>query len=185
MFEADKSQGASRWHVIRLRGGSTTEIVLLTRRFFEVTTHWVGHTIACAGAGCELCELLPARGLFYHACHVMGRVHLVELGAQAASHMEQAANLLHGGFLPGQEWLLKRRTDKSPIHSECTGHRQVGGEVLPIQLAAKVMAIYKYPCPNPYEEIESYDRRLHEMAVRRCRSAAVTLKGKEAVSRRS
>lgn len=176
MFDADRGAGSSRWQVLRLRGGCSADIVLLSRSFFAVSTHWTGCTVACAGEGCELCELLPGRGLFYVAAMCIARVHLVELGAQSASHMEQQAKLLHGGLTPGQEWTLRRRTDKAPIYTECTGQRQASSEVLPLQIAAKVMALYKYPCPNPTENLEQYDARIHASAVLRCKRLAEQIK---------
>lgn len=172
MFEADRGTAGNRWPVLRLRAGCHSEIVLLSTSFFEVTTHWAQMTVACAGEGCALCEWLPARGLFYVAAMCTGRVHLVELGAQSASHLEQHAKLLHGGMKVGQVYMLTRRSAKSPVHSECTGQRPAGQEVLKIETAARVMALYKYPGPQPGEDLERYDARIHDMAVRRCEALA-------------
>jgi len=167
MFEADRGTSGNRWPVVRLRAGSSTEIICLSREFFCLTTHWHRCTVPCAGAGCALCDILPARGLFYLAAMCMGRVHLVELGALSAANLEQHAKLLHSGLRQGLVFSLSRRTGKSPVHSEVL-REQVGvSVVLPLALAARVMALYKYPPPNPGETLEAYEVRIQTIALRR------------------
>ena len=167
MFEADLGTCGNRWPVVRLRAGNTTEIVLLSKEFFCLTTHWHRCTVPCAGDGCSLCEILPGRGLFYVAAMCMGRVHLVELGAMSAANLEQHAKLLHAGMRQGLVFALSRRTGKSPVHSEVV-REQPGVSVVPIlSLAAHVLALYKYPPPNPGESIEAYECRIRAIAQRR------------------
>lgn len=179
MFEADRGTCGNRWPVVRLRAGSSTEIVLLSREFFCLTTHWNRCTIPCAGDGCALCEILPARGLFYLAAMCMGRVHLVELGALSAANLEQHAKLLHGGLRQGLVFSLARRTAKSPVYSECIREQAGVSPVSQIVLAAHVLALYKFPPPNPADSIESYEMRVRGIAQRRNElAAAQVLAGK-------
>src|SRR5438876_8046789 len=123
MFEADKSQTPNRWPVVRVPASSRTsrhvsEVVLLSRKFFSLTTHWVRSTVPCCGDDCALCETLPCRGLFYLACSAQSHVAILELGSLSAMNIEQHAKLLHGGLRPGLVFALSRRGDKSPVHGE-------------------------------------------------------------------
>lgn len=172
MFDADRNSGSYRWPVLRLSHGSKSEVVLLSDRFFALTTHWTSHTVPCAGDGCSLCELLPARGLFYVAVHAVGRPFLCELGSQSAALFEQHAKLLHGGLRPGQVYELSRTGKKSPVRSECVRFQESVSAVPLITLAHRVLALYRYPGPNPNEGLEDYERRIRALAQRRNTSLA-------------
>lgn len=172
MFNADRSLGSSRWPVIRLVGGSSTEIVLLSPRFFALTTHWNKCTVPCCGDDCRLCELLPARGLFYVAAMCCSRVSILELASQSASHFEQHCKLLHGGLRAGLVLKLDRRGAKSPVRSEVLRFQEKCSEVSQLELATRVMALYKFPCPNPGEDLATYEIRIRGVARVRCNRAA-------------
>lgn len=175
MFTADRSLGSARWPVVRLVPGSKTEIVLLSPSFFEITTHWYKCTVVCPGEDCDLCELLPSRGLFYVACFCASRLSILELGSQSASHFEQHCKLLHRGMIAGQVVELHRRTAKSPVHSEVVRFQENAASVTTLTLAARVMALYKFPPPNPAENLERYEQRLREAAKLRNRRLAAQL----------
>jgi hypothetical protein len=160
MFSHDGQMGSNRWSVIRLRAGNKTEVINLSPAFFAMTTHWVGHTVPCCIDDCDLCELVPARGLFYLAVFCMNRTMLLELGAQSSGHLEQHAELLHGGLRPGLIINCSRRGQKQPVYSEITGSQENVSAVSKLALAAKVMALYKLPCPNPTEDLDRYSERL-------------------------
>lgn len=172
MFNADRSLGSNRWPVIRLVAGSSTEVVLLSSRFFEITTHWNKCTVPCCGDGCRLCEVLPSRGLFYVAAMCCSRVSILELASQSASHFEQHCKLLHGGMRPGLVLSLKRRGAKSPVNSEGLRMQDGCAEVSQLELAQRVMALYKFPCPNPGEDLATYEIRIRGVARVRCNRAA-------------
>lgn len=159
MFTSDQTRGSNRWHVIRLKTGSKTEGINLSACFFPITTHWVGHTVPCCIDNCDLCELEPQRGLFYLALFCMGKTMMLELGAQSSGHLEQHAKLLHGGLKPGHVITCSRRGQKQPVFSEITGFHENTSAVTTLQLAAKVMALYKLPCPNPGEDLDAYSSR--------------------------
>lgn len=167
MFEADRGLGQNRWEVVRLRAGSKTEVVLLSTSFFSVTTHFNRVTILCSVEGCALCDILPSRGLFYLAVMCMGRVHVLELGAQSAALFEQHAKLLHGGLVPGLVFELRRRGAKSPVHSEVVRTQEGVSEIDRLTLAQRVLAVYKYPPCNPGDSIEVYEKRVQTIAQRR------------------
>lgn len=172
MFSSDRTLGANRWHVVRLRGGCQTEVVLLSTRFFELTTHWVNQTVPCAGDGCLLCDEIGPRGLYYAAVMCNSRVMILELGCQSSSYLEQHARLLHGGMQPGQVYVLSRSGDKKPVRSECIRVVNTAKEVEHMDLVAHVMAVYKFPPPNPGEGINSYEGRCRKIAqVRNARVA--------------
>lgn len=179
MFEADRQSGSHRWPVVRLRAGSKTEVVLLSSQFFSITTHWIGHTVPCAIDDCDLCELLPQRGLFYLAGMVNSRVHLVELGSQSASLLEQHAKLLNGGMKPGQVYELARFGAKHPVRSEVIRFQEGAIEISMLSLAAHAMALYRFPCPNPGEQIHEYAGRLQKLAQRRNVQAALEFKARK------
>lgn len=168
MFDADYTLGSNRWPLVRLVAGSRTEVTLLSSRFFPLTTHWNKYTLPCPGDDCRLCELLPARGLFYAAVACCSRVSILELGAQSASHFEQHAKLLHGGMRPGLVFSLHRRGAKTPVASEVVRESEKCAEIDDLELGQHVMALFKFPCPNPGEEIESYERRCRAVAKVRC-----------------
>lgn len=175
MFTADRGTAGNRWPVVRLRAGSKSEVVLLSRSFFCVTTHWDRCTVLCSVDGCPLCDLLPSRGLFYVAAMCAGRVSLVELGALSASNLEQHCKLLHAGMNPGQVLELSRRTSKSPVYSECVRVQAGASEISTIDLATHVLALYKFPPPNPGELIEGYEVRIRQACRRRNELAAQRL----------
>lgn len=178
MFDAERSNSSYRWPVLRLAAGSRSEVVLLSDRFFALTTHWTSHTVPCAGEECDLCDLLPSRGLFYVAVHAVGKPFLCELGAQSASLFEQHAKLLHGGLRPGQVYELSRSGKKLPVRSECIRF-QDGVSVVPtLTLAHRVLALYRYPGPNPGETIESYEQRIRMLARSRNQSLAAQIKNR-------
>lgn len=167
MFEADRQMGAHRWPLVRLAAGSRTSVILLSERFFALTTHWVGHTVPCCGDGCPLCETLPARGVFYVAVFCASRVSLLELGAQSASHFEQHVKLLHGGMRPGHIVELSRRGAKSPVCSEVHGFKEKTISVLELDLAKHVMALFKFPPPGVDETLERYEVRVRGLTFAR------------------
>lgn len=179
MFEADAQLATNRWEVVKIVPRHDTEIILLSSRFFELTTHWAGRTVLCPGEDCALCSLLPGRGLFYAACKWNSRVSILELGSLSASHLEQNAKLLWGGLHAGLVVQLKRRAPKHPVLSECVRDVEVSKSVEHIDLARHVLALYKFPCPNPGESIEAYETRCRKIAkVRADRVAEVSLSKK-------
>lgn len=176
MFEADQTLGTNRWPVVRLNAGSATEIVLLSPRFFCLTTHWKGFTIPCPGEDCALCELIPSRGLFYVACMCLGTVRILELGGQSAAHFEQHCELLHGGMNPGLVLSLRRRTAKAPVTSEVVRFQERVAPVDHLTLVQRVMVLFKFPCPNAGETLERYEQRVRLLAqVRNRRHAEAIL----------
>lgn len=175
MFEADRSTNLLRWPVLRLRADSRTEVVLMSSRFFSLTTHWIKCTLPCAGDGCRLCQVLPARGLFYLAVTCDARLSILELGGYSASFIEQHAKLFHGGFAPGLVCELSRKGSKQPVRSEVLRVQTGVLEVPMLELATHVMALYKFPCPNPGDDIEQYERRCRQIASIRCDRAAESL----------
>lgn len=167
MFDADYGCAGNRWPVVKLGAGSRAEIVLLSDRFFAITTHFNHHTLPCAGDGCALCEFLPARGLFYAACFCTGCVRLLELGGQSSADLEQHAKLLYGGMAVGQVYSLSRKARKSPVRSECIRLEPRATAVPLLSLAAHTMALYKFPPPNPSDDIASYELRCRLIANKR------------------
>lgn len=172
MFNADRTLGSHRWPVVRLGAGSRTEVVLLSTRFFALTTHWNKCTVPCCGDGCRLCELLPARGLFYLAVGCNSQLSILELGSQSSSFFEQHARFMGGGMIVGQVFELQRRTAKSPVRAEFLRVQDSCREVPQLDLATRVMALYKFPCPNPGEDVAAYELRCRSVAKVRTDRAA-------------
>lgn len=172
MFTADRALGVHRWPVVRLGANSVTEVVLLSSRFFALTTHWNKCTLPCCVEDCRLCEVLPSRGLFYVAAMCQSRVSIVELGSLSASHLEQHCKLLHSGMKPGLVVSLSRRGLKQPVRSEVLRTQPGCTEVSQLDLASKVMVLYKFPGPNPGEELLQYEERVRKIAKVRCERAA-------------
>lgn len=164
MFSADQTLGANRWPVVRLNAGNQTEVVLLSTSFFALTTHWHKCTVPCPGDECSLCAILPARGLFYVACLCQSRVSILELGSQSASHFEQHAKFAGGGMRVGLVFQLTRRSAKAPVRSEIIREKENCSEVSKLDLAAHVMALYKFPPPNPNESLVEYSDRSARVA---------------------
>jgi len=164
MFDADRTLGTNRWPVVKLGAGCRTEIILLSRKFFALTTHWDGHTIPCPGDNCPLCEIAAARGLFFVACMCNSRVSILELGAMSSSHFEQHAKFAAGGMIPGSVFTLSRSGAKKPVRAEFEKQLQNHAEVETFELAQKVMALFKYPCANPSETLEQYEERIRRIA---------------------
>lgn len=180
MFEVEMGRTLRRWDVLRLQAGRASEMVLLSPKFFALTTHYTDRTIPCSGLECPLCEIIPRRGLFYVAGSVNGRIVMVEMSAVAANHLETHAKLLNGGMQPGQVYVLKRSGAKQPIHSECVRLQDGVTAISHFDLCKHVMAVFRFPCPNPDETIEDYERRCHRLAfVRNKRAAELILSGRK------
>lgn len=167
MFNADSGNAGYRWQLVRLAAGRESEVTLLSREFFALTTHFVRVTLACAGDGCALCDVLPARGLFYLACMCQGRLSMLELGNFSANDLESHAKLLHGGLRPGLQFRLRRRTKRGAVFSEVIGELPGVEAVGRVLLAQRVLAMYKLPCCNPTESFERYEERIRSIVLRR------------------
>jgi predicted RNA-binding Zn-ribbon protein involved in translation (DUF1610 family) len=115
-----------------------------------------------------VCEIMPARGLFYLAVGCNGLISLLELAAQSSSGFEQHAKFMGGGMIVGQVFRVQRRTDKAPVKAELLRVQERCAEVPHLELAKRVMALYKFPCPNPGEDIASYEHRCRLVAKVRC-----------------
>lgn len=175
MFQASTA-GVHRWEVVRVHRGHKTKIVLLSERFFAITTHFHRVTVPCSVEGCALCDLLPARGLFYIACSWDAHLAICELGAASSAHFEQHAKLLHGGMRPGQVFELSRSGQRKPVYAECVGMQDTARAVTQLELAQRVLALYKYPCCNPGESLEDYETRIRRLCSRRNELLAATLR---------
>jgi hypothetical protein len=163
--------------------GHKTEVTLLSDRFFALTTHWLqmkslpkGATVPCPGEDCGLCEYVAPRGLFFLAVAVNGDPYILEMAAQSSAYLEQHVRLLHGGLVPGHVLELQRMSSKSPIRSEYVRHRDNVKCVPMITLCARVMALFRFPGPNPDEGLEQYETRIRLMAQRRCTQYALEWK---------
>lgn len=171
MFVASHSVGVNRWPLVRVQVGGQTRVICLCDKFLPVAVHWSsfgkGRSILCPQQDCPLCSYMPSRGLFYLAVTCFGHASILELGSQASSHLEQHAALLHGGLRAGLEVQLSRRSPKAPLYSEVTGFADGTRHVTLLQFAAKVMALYSLPCPNPDESLEGYQARLLPIVQRR------------------
>jgi len=167
MFTRDSSTGTVRWPIVRIAPGGCTEIVVCGTSFLPLTTHWVGHTVICAGDDCRLCEVLPVRGLFYLPVVCASRPSILELSSVSSSHFEQHCKLLHGGIQPGLRIDLTRRGHKQPVHSEVVGNVPTASAVPLIEFVGKVMTLYHFPGPNPGEDFEAFEVRLQSMALLR------------------
>lgn len=167
MFQPVSGNAGYRWHLVRMKAGSVAEVTLLSRSFFALGTHFLGVTIPCPGEKCDLCEILPVRGLFYLAAECEGMRSIVELGAVSANDLEQHLKLLHGGLRPGVVVELSRRTAKAPIRSEFVRCVEGAKEVDRLILCQRVMAVYKFPPCNPTDSIGEYEQRIRQMAIRR------------------
>jgi len=181
MFSNDSTRGSNRWHVIRVRSGCQTEVINLSEAFFPITTHYIGHTVPCCLDNCALCDWKPQRGLFYLAVYCLSRTMMLELGAQSSGHLEQHAKLMHHGLRSGQVIRCQRRGQKQPIYTEITDCQQNVTAVAPIDLASKVMALYKLPCSNPGDTIDDYSSRL--AGIVRIRNERLALELKKGVSK--
>jgi len=130
--------------------------------------HWIGKSVPCPGDGCPLCDTLPARGVFYMPGLCCGVVSLCEFSVQSANHLEQHCGLLHGGMRAGLIVKLRRSSAKSSIYTEVMGAMPSASEVPLLTVAARVMALYQLPGPNPNESIEQYETRISTLSLRRC-----------------
>jgi hypothetical protein len=145
-----------------------------------LSVHWVNQSVVCCGEHCELCELLPLRGLFYLPVLCCGRTSILELASQSSAHLEMHCKLLHGGLEPGLLIRLSRRSAKSPVYSEVID-RRVGTRAVPMELfASRVAALYHLPPNNPGDTIEAYQERLQKM----CRVRNLNLAAKLRVQNR-
>jgi hypothetical protein len=175
MFEGDRGTAGNRWPLVRVTAGHVTEVTLASSEFFAITTHWHKVTVPCAGEGCDLCHVCAARGLFYLAANWCSRLSLLELGGQSANDLEQHCKLLHGSMRPGLVLRLGRKRQKDPVRSECIREVPCSQPVTLLSLAQHVMAVYKFPPPNPSEPIDVYERRCRQIAQIRNRAIAAQI----------
>ena len=170
MFTADQIAGVARWPLVRVSARGETRVTLLSDHFLPLTVHWVGRSVVCAGDGCELCTVLPARGLFYLAVMNNDRPSILELASLSSSLLEQHCKLLHRGMRPGLVVRLYRRQGNQPVGSEVVDELQGVERVGQIVLAARVLALYHFPGPNPAETLEAYGARIASMAKVRAKT---------------
>lgn len=180
MFTADRVQGGSRWPVVRMNAGSQTQVILLADHPFALTVHWVGWSAPCAGDGCSLCETLAGRGLFYFPVICQQRASILELSSQSWSHLEQHAKLLHQAVRVGQVYNLTRRGAKNPIWAECVDFRENTTSVPDLALIQRVMAIYKFPPPQPADSLQTYEERIQKSALLRNERLALQIANRTA-----
>lgn len=163
MFTNDATAGTVRWPVVRISCGGETRVTVCGDRWLPLTTHWVGNTVPCCGDGCELCEVLPLRGLFYLPVVCNSRPSILEMSAMSSSFFEQHCKLLHGGIQPGLVVLLSRASAKSSVRSEVVD-KMDGVRCVPlIEFVGKVMVLYRLPGANPGERFEDYEERIRSM----------------------
>ena len=168
VFCVDCASGGARWPLVRIGVGATCEVISLSHRFLPLSVHWTGQSTVCAGDGCDLCELLPVRGVYYLPVMCQGRTSILELASQSSSHLEMHCKLLHGGLQPGLVILLRRRSPKAPVGSEVIDRRP-GCVAVPMEIfASRVAALYHLPGCNPDETLAQYEARLSSMCRVRC-----------------
>jgi len=163
VFSADCASGGSRWPLVRIGVGATCEVISLSHKMLPLSVHWTGQSIVCAVRDCELCALLPVRGVYYLPVMCQGRTSILELASQSSSHLEMHCKLLHGGLQPGLVIMLRRRSPKAPVGSEVVDKRPGCVAVSMEMLASRVAALYHLPGCNPDETLLDYERRLQSM----------------------
>src|SRR3972149_1084721 len=65
VFTADAASGGSRWPLVRIGVGATCEVISLSHKMLPLSVHWTGQSTVCAVQDCDLCALLPVRGVYY------------------------------------------------------------------------------------------------------------------------
>jgi hypothetical protein len=179
MFEADPQVGGNRWNVLKLKAGSSTEAILLSKEFLPLTTHWNMRSVAL----CPLCSILPARGLFFLPVSCQGRSLILELPALAFTHFESHAKLLHSGLRPGLVWRFARKSLRSPIYSEVVGFQEGVSNFPMLKFASLVMALFHFPPAGHNETVSSYSERLRLSALHRATLEADKLRSVSDVSK--
>lgn len=167
MFNADQVAGAARWPLVRIAAHGETCVTVCGCRFLPMTVHWIGRSVVCGGDGCDLCAVLPGRGLFYLPVVCGGRPSILELGALSSSLLEQHCKLLHNGIQAGHVIRLTRRSAKSPVMGEVVETREGVRSVDLMTFVARVVALYHLPGPNPNEGFEEYEQRIRTLALHR------------------
>lgn len=176
VFHADQVSGGSRWPLVRISVGGSTEVVSLAASFLPLSVHWLGRSVVCPGSDCDLCELLPLRGLFYIPVMCAGRTSILELASQSSSHLEMHCKLLHGGLAAGLVLRLSRRAAKAPVFSEVVDRRS-GVRAVPVEhFASRVAALYHLPPINPGETLDFYELRLQTMSRHRAKNEAAKMR---------
>lgn len=175
VFQAEQVSGGSRWPLVRIHVGARIEVVSLADSFLPLSVHWTGRSVVCCGDACDLCELLPVRGLFYLPVMHDGRTSILELAVESSAHLEMHCKLLHGGLKAGLVVQLSRRTKKSPVYSEVTDCRVGVQAITRERFASRVAALYHLPPMNPDDSLASYELRLQTMSRVRNKHAAARL----------
>jgi hypothetical protein len=177
VFSVDGASGGARWPLVRIGVGATCEVISLAHKFLPLPVHWTGQSTVCAGEGCDLCELLPTRGVYYLPVMCQGRTSILELASQSSSHLEMHCKLLHGGLQPGLVIMLRRRSPKAPVGSEVIDRRP-GCVAVPMEIfASRVAALYHLPGCNPDEALSQYELRLQSMCRVRNKITAARMRG--------
>lgn len=167
VFQAESQSGGSRWPLVRISVGGQTEVVTLASRFLPLSVHWIGQSIVCPGSECDLCELLPIRGVFFLPVMCGGRTSILELASQSSAHLEMHCKLMHGGLRAGLVVRLTRRAAKHPVHSEVIDARTGVESVAELVFASRVAALFHLPPCNPEENLHVYEQRLQKMTRNR------------------
>jgi len=73
---------------------------------------------------------------------------------------------------PGQVYRLVRKGAKNPVKSEIIRIQERVSQVDTLDLAAHVLALYKFPPPNPGEDLLKFEERSRRVARVRTDRAA-------------
>lgn len=180
LFDAEPNT-VRRWQVMRCVPGHVTEFMVLCDRLLPVTTHWVGHSVLCPRDECSLCEFLPQRALWYLPVSSSGQVWLLELSSASSANLEQHCKLLHSALTPGQVVRMKRTGNRSPVRFEVLETRTTTRALTLLEVAARVMVLFKFPMPHPNEGIDEYQIRTQASARLRADGYAAKIKAGESV----
>ena len=165
MFAVESPTSRVKWSVVPVNVGSRMPFVLLSGDWVRLTTHFFRRTFLCTeGDSCDACSLLGSRAYWYLPVRSeqTGGVGLLELSAQASSHLEQAAKFAGYSVAAGLRIEVSRKSTKSPVFSEMVGQTPNASPLPLASWGTGLMKVFGLPPIEDGESLDSYGERVYE-----------------------
>jgi len=178
-MNCESPTATTRWPLLRIVPGHTTDVELLSGDWVRLATHYSGRTLLCSeSAACAMCELSAARHYWYlPACVFPTRTPtLLELSASSSADLEQRARLFHGGVGAGCVVRLSRKGTRAPIRCEVIESRDTTPLLAFQTWVTALMAIFCLPALGHDEPLDEYSQRVLVQVLERAKLGAARLR---------
>lgn len=183
-MDSEAPSKMSRWPLLRVSVGGVSCVELLSGDWIRLSTHFSLRTFLCSdGPECPLCEILPARSLWYLpvASSPGKRASILELSSHASADLEQVVRLGCGDLRAGAVVELHRRGSRKPVCAEFVELAKAATTVSLQRWGSALMAIYGLPPFGALESLPSYGERVRSKVFERAEMISARLRAGQKV----